>query len=99
MCALRLAALTFVRPGELRHAEWKEFDFEKAEWRIPPDKMKMKEQHIIPLSGHAIAILREIQPLTGSGHYVFPSERGGGRPMSKNTVNAALRRWATPSTK
>ena len=91
-CALRLAALAFVRPGELRHAEWTEFDFDKAEWRIPAGKMKMKEQHIIPLSTQAIGILREIQPLTGSGRYVFPSERGDGRPMSENTVNAALRR-------
>ena len=91
-CALRLAALVFVRPGELRHAEWKEFNFEKAEWRIPAGKMKMKAQHIVPLSAQAIAILREIQPLTGAGRYVFPSERGGGRPMSENTINAALRR-------
>jgi integrase len=91
-CALRLAALVFVRPGELRHAEWTEFDFEKAEWRIPAGKMKMKEQHIVPLSVQAVAILREIQPLTGAGRYVFPSERGDGRPMSENTVNGALRR-------
>jgi integrase len=91
-CALRLAALAFVRPGELRHAEWTEFDFEKAEWRIPAGKMKMKEQHIVPLSDQAVGILREIQPLTGTGRYVFPSERGGGRPMSDNTINAALRR-------
>jgi integrase len=91
-CALRLAALVFVRPGELRHAEWTEFDFDKAEWRIPASKMKMREQHIVPLSIQAVAILREIQSLTGSGRYVFPSERGGGRPMSENTVNAALRR-------
>jgi integrase len=91
-CALRLAALVFVRPGELRHAEWTELDFEKAEWRIPAGKMKMKEQHIIPLSAQAIVVLREIQPLTGQGRYVFPSERGGGRPMSENTINAALRR-------
>ena len=91
-CALRLAALAFVRPGELRHAEWAEFDFEKAEWRIPAGKMKMKEQHIVPLSAQAIAVLREIQPLTGTGRYVFPSERGGSRPMSENTINAALRR-------
>ena len=70
-CALRLAALAFVRPGELRHAEWTEFDFEKAEWRIPAGKMKMKEQHIVPLSDQAIGVLREIQPLTGSGRYVF----------------------------
>jgi len=91
-CALRLAPLVFVRPGELRHAEWKEFDFDKAEWRIPADKMKMKEQHIVPLSAQAIAVLREIEALTGHGRYVFPSERGGGRPMSENTVNGALRR-------
>ncbi len=91
-CALRLAALVFVRPGELRHAEWAEFDFAKAEWRIPASKMKMKEQHIVPLSLQAAGILRELQPLTGAGRYVFPSERGDGRPMSENTVNAALRR-------
>ena len=91
-CALRLAALVFVRPGELRHAEWAEFDFDKAEWRIPAGKMKMKEQHIVPLSTQAIAVPREIQPLTGRGRYVFPSERGGGRPMSENTINGALRR-------
>ncbi len=91
-CALKLAALTFVRPGELRHAEWGEFDFDKAEGRIPKGKMKMKEQHIVPLSEQAIAVLREIQPLTGPGRYVFPSERTGARPMSENTVNAALRR-------
>jgi integrase len=92
LCALRLAALVFVRPGELRHAEWAEFDFDKAEWRIPAGKMKMKEQHIVPLSVQAVAILREIQPLTGTGRYVFPSVRGGARPMSENTVGAALRR-------
>ncbi len=91
-CAMRLAALVFVRPGELRHAEWTEFDFDKTEWRIPAGKMKMREQHIVPLSVQAVAILREIQPLTGAGRYVFPSERGGGRPMSENTVNGALRR-------
>lgn len=91
-CALQLAPLVFVRPGELRHAEWTEIDFDKCEWRIPGEKMKMREQHIVPLSGQAIAVLREIQPLTGEGRYVFPSERGGGRPMSGNTINAALRR-------
>lgn len=91
-CALRLSALTFVRPGELRHAEWSEFDFDKAEWRIPGPKMKMREQHIIPLSAQAVAVLREIQPLTGRGRYVFPSERSQARCMSENTVCAALRR-------
>jgi integrase len=91
-CALRLAALVFVRPGELRHAEWTEFDFDKSEWRIPAGKMKVKEQHIVPLSTQAVAILREIQPLTGRSRYVFASERAGGKPMSENTINAALRR-------
>jgi len=91
-CALRIAPLVFVRPGELRHWEWREIDFEKFEWRIPAEKMKMKEQHIVPLSAQVVAILKEIQPVTGHGRYVFPSERGGGRPMSENTVNAAIRR-------
>jgi integrase len=91
-CALRVAAYTFVRPGNLRHAEWTEIDFDKAEWRIQAGKMKMKEQHIVPLSTQAIAILKEIQPLTGSGRYVFPGERGQSTVMSENTINAALRR-------
>ena len=92
MCALRLAPMTFVRPGELRHAEWSEIDLDKAEWRIPAEKMKMREQHIVPLSRQAVAILRELHPLTGAGKYVFPSVRTQARPMSENTVNAALRR-------
>lgn len=96
-CALRFAPLVFVRPGELRHAEWTEFDFNKAEWRIPASKMKMKEQHLVPLSRQAIDVLCEIQQVTGCGQYIFPSERGGGRPMSENTVNAALRRMGYKS--
>ena len=91
-CALILAPLTFVRPGELRHAEWSEFDLANAEWRIPAEKMKMRAQHIVPLSTQAVAILNELQPLTGAGRYVFPGARTNGRPMSENTVNAALRR-------
>ncbi len=91
-CALRFAPLTFVRPGELRHAEWSEFNLEAAEWRIPAHKMKMRTQHIVPLSKQALAVLEEIKPLTGEGRYVFPSERTASRPMSENTVNAALRR-------
>lgn len=91
-CALRLAPLTFVRPGELRQAEWTEFNLDKAEWRIPAERMKMREQHIVPLSTQAIAALKELQPLTGRGNYVFPGARTNGRPMSENTVNAALRR-------
>lgn len=91
-CALRLLPLVFVRPGELRHAEWAEIDLDKAEWRICAEKMKSKSIHIVPLSRQAVAILREIQPLTGHGKYVFPSERTRDRPMSDNTINAALRR-------
>ncbi|MEW8293626.1 MAG: integrase arm-type DNA-binding domain-containing protein [Candidatus Thiodiazotropha sp.] len=91
-CALRLAPLTFVRPGELRHAEWSEIDLDKAEWRIPAEKMKMKTVHIVPLSTQAVAILNEIKPLTGHSKYVFPSVRTLKRPMSENTVTAALRR-------
>jgi len=91
-CALRLAPLVFVRPGELRHAEWSEINLDGGEWRIPAVKMKMREQHIVPLSTQAVAILRDLLPLTGSGSYVFPSVRTDTRPMSENTVNAALRR-------
>ena len=91
-CALQLAPLLFVRPGELRHAEWAEIDLDAAEWRIPADKMKMRSIHIVPLAAQAVAILRELAPLTGSGKYVFPSVRTRARPMSENTVNAALRR-------
>ena len=91
-CALRLAPLVFVRPGELRHAEWKEIDFAAAEWRIPAAKMKGKREHRVPLSKPAIAVLRELQALTGRGRYVFPSLRTTAKPMSENTLNAALRR-------
>lgn len=91
-CALHLAPLLFVRPGELRHAEWSEFDFKAAEWRIPAEKMKRRVAHIVPLSAQAIAILRDLQPLTGNGKFVFPCVRTLKRPMSENTVNAGLRR-------
>ncbi len=90
-CALRLAPLVFLRPGELRNGEWSEIDFDAAEWRIPSAKMKMREQHIVPLSQQAGGILREIHPLTGPEGYIFPGRRGNGRPMSENTINAALR--------
>lgn len=90
-CALRLAPLVFVRPGELRHAEWAEIDLEAATWSIPAEKMKMRHPHLIPLSEQAVAILRELYPLTGHGRYVFRGERSHERPMSENTVNAALR--------
>ena len=91
-CALQLAPLVFVRPGELRHAEWSEIHIDLSEWRIPATKMKMKRDHIVPLSRQAIQILEEIQPLTGSGHYVFPSVLTPTRPLSENTVTVALRR-------
>lgn len=91
-CALSLAPLLFVRPGELRQAEWSEINLDKAEWNIPPERMKMREAHLVPLPTQAIKILRELQPLTGHGRYVFPSLRTGERPMSENTINAALRR-------
>jgi integrase len=91
-CALNLAPLVFVRPGELRHAEWSEIDIENDDWRIPAEKMKMKDPHIVPLSKQAVTLLMEIQPITGLGRYVFPSIRTNSRPMSDNTVLAALRR-------
>ncbi|MEO5345241.1 MAG: tyrosine-type recombinase/integrase [Magnetococcus sp. YQC-9] len=91
-CALQLAPLLFVRPGELRSMEWSEIDFDKEEWRIPGAKMKMREQHIVPLATQAMAILRELRPLTGTGKYAFPSIRSPLERMSENTVLAALRR-------
>lgn len=91
-CALLLAPLLFVRPGELRQAEWSEIDIEAAEWNIPASRMKMKEPHLVPLSKQAIKILKELHPLTSNGRYVFPSIRTNTRPMSENTINAALRR-------
>ena len=89
-CALRLAPLVFVRPGELRRAEWEDFDLDKAEWSFLITKTKT--DHIVPLSTQAIAILKELQPLTGNGKYVFPSARTRERPMSDNAILSALRR-------
>lgn len=83
--------MVLVRPGELRSTEWAELDLEAGEWRIPGHKMKMKNDHIVPLATQAVAILRSVQPMTGHGKYVFPSIRTGERCMSENTVNAALR--------
>jgi integrase len=90
--ALQLAPLVFVRPGELRAAEWSEFDLPNAEWRIPGARMKMGEPHIVPLSRQALAIVCELEPLARGGRYLFPSLRTRDRPMSNNTINAALRR-------
>lgn len=89
--ALRLAPLVFLRPGELRRAAWEDIDLDSAEWRIPAEKMKMDRPHIVPLSAQALEVLREIEPLTVNGPYVFPSIRTKQRPMSENTLNAALR--------
>ncbi|AWG30944.1 tyrosine-type recombinase/integrase [Burkholderia cenocepacia] len=98
-CALRLAPLLFQRPGEFRAAEWGEFDLDAGVWEIPSDRMKRTKQgkasggaHIVPLSTQATSILRQLQQVTGGGQLLFPSVRTTGRPMSDNTVNAALRR-------
>lgn len=101
ICALRLAPLTFLRPGELRQAEWAEFDLDQGEWNVPVERLKLKlaekvrrkgEFHLVPLAAQAVEILRDLYALTGSGRYVFPSTRSASRPMSNNTVNGALRR-------
>ena len=91
-CALKLAPLFFVRPGELRHAEWLEINFEEAVWMIPGNKMKTKQDHIVPLCRQAIEILNELKPFTGASRYVFPSGRTFARAMSENAILAALRR-------
>jgi integrase len=90
--ALRLAAYVFVRPGELRHAEWNEFNLDTAVWSIPAEKMKMRRPHRVPLARQPLAILRELQEITGNGRWLFPSVRTFTRPISENTLNAALRR-------
>lgn len=101
LCALKLAPHFFIRPGELRQAEWKEFDLEKGEWNLPAEKLKLTkiekarrkgEFHLVPLATQAIAILKDLHALTGESPYVFPSARTLTRPMSNNTINAALRR-------
>lgn len=100
-CALQLSPLVFLRPGELRQAEWSEFDFEAAEWNIPIERLKLKkrikeerkgEKHLVPLSSQAVEILKDIQQLTGRGRYVFPCARSVARPMSNNAVNGAIHR-------
>ncbi|MDD5308663.1 MAG: integrase arm-type DNA-binding domain-containing protein [Deltaproteobacteria bacterium] len=92
--ALRLAPLVFVRPGELRHAKWEDIDLDAAEWRFVASKTQT--QHIVPLARQAVTVLRDLHPLTGKGIWVFPSERGRKRPMSNNTVLAALRILGIP---
>lgn len=90
--ALQITPHVFVRPGELRHAEWDEFDFEKLTWTIPEGKMKARRAHVVPLSQQVMALLRKLQAVTGKKGYVFPSLYTPQRPMSENTVNVALRR-------
>jgi integrase len=89
--ALKLAPLVFVRPGELRGARWAEFDLEAAEWRIPAARMKMDREHVVPLSRQAVTLLRALQEITGDGELLFPGLRHPSRPISENTLNAALR--------
>jgi integrase len=95
MASLKLAPLVFVRPGELRRARWSDIDLDAAEWRFTASKTGTP--HIVPLASQAVDILRELHPYTGQKEYVFPSARGKDRPMSENTVNAALRRMAIDS--
>lgn len=95
---LRLAPLVFVRPGELRQAEWAEIDLEAAEWNIPAHKMKMREPHMVPLSRQAIEILTDLQPLTGNRAHVFPGGHDPRKPMSEAALNAALRRMGYDKT-
>lgn len=99
--ALKLAALCFARPGEIRAAEWEEIDFEKEIWSIKPARRKLRKAlkdnpntppHIVPLAKQAISLLRELEPLTGGGRFLFPGARGPSRPISENTINAGLRR-------
>ncbi|WP_420146312.1 tyrosine-type recombinase/integrase [Sphingobium sp.] len=96
MHALRLTPHVFQRPGEVRHMEWTEVDFGKAVWIIPEGKMKMRQPHSVPLSRQSLAILTNMRSLSGSGRYVFPSIRSRARPISENTINAALRRMGYP---
>ena len=90
--ALKLLALVWCRPGELRAAEWTEFDFDNAMWEIPAPRMKMKKSHLVPLSHQAVEILKQLHPLTGDGSYLFPGHRSSLRCMSDNALTAALRR-------
>jgi len=90
--ALQLIALVFVRPGELRHAAWPEFDIDNAVWEIPAEKMKMRRPHRVPLAKQSIAFLEELSPLTGTGPFLFPSVNNFHKPMSENTLTGALRR-------
>ncbi|MDE9494801.1 tyrosine-type recombinase/integrase [Xenorhabdus bovienii] len=89
---MRLQMMTGVRPGELRRAEWSEIDFNKAQWEIPAEKMKMRRPHIVPLSRQSIDILEQIKPITGQGKYVFPGRINQSQPMSEMALNVLIRR-------
>jgi hypothetical protein len=95
--ALKLAPLVFVRPGELRAAEWAEIDLGAAEWRIAAHRMKMRQQHLVPLADQALAILRDIKPLTGRGRYVFPSPRAAERPSYRRRPRSIISRLGARS--
>ncbi len=90
--ALKFSALTFCRPGEVRHAEWTEFDFDNTLWRIPAEKMKAKQPHLVPLARQTLAVLEQLKSLSGHTRYLFPSVRTIERPMSEATITGALRR-------
>ncbi|RRD69499.1 MULTISPECIES: tyrosine-type recombinase/integrase [unclassified Desulfovibrio] len=90
-CALRLAPLLFVRPGELQKAEWVEIDLDAAEWRLPASKMKMRQRHIVPLARQTLGILNELQPYTGNGRFLFPSIRTDSKPISLESMLVAIR--------
>jgi integrase len=92
LAALKLLPLVFVRSSELRYATWEEFDLDGAQWKIPAERMKIANPHIVPLSRQAVSILRELHPFTGPGGLVFPGIRSAVQPLSENTLNAALRR-------
>ena len=91
MTALKLSPLFFCRQGELRHMEWAEIDWDKKQWELPAEKMKMREPHIVPLCKQAIELLQNLHAITGRGEYVFPNPRSGSRPMSENAVRSAIR--------
>lgn len=95
-CALKLAPMLLVRPGELRQAEWSEINLDAATWEIPAAKMKMRLPHLVPLPVQAVEILRQLHPLTGNNRFVFPGVRDHSHPMSENTVNMGLRRMGYP---
>jgi integrase len=90
-CALKFSALVFCRPGEIRHAEWSEVDFQKAEWIIPAEKMKMRRLHRVPLARQTLDVLTEMKAVTGHQKWIFPSARNDGKCMSENAIRVALR--------